>query len=284
MTLLLTTRHAADGTLDTVGSLNHPDLTFKLEHRFIPELLPIETTEQPMLPIDNYAITREVSRVFLDMYGPWDSDMSEILARNFIPESLNGDNMFLCPDNIYRPAKATKRFSELPTMMAIELPRVYHNFETDKREVDCSSIGVPAILDMTNDYYDHMFTSDCERKKYAIMGMIVGKYNPNTDYTTWHIRVRIPGTDYWKQCNHTRDLMCFSDPNCQSERLMHQEHALDMSGGMMELGLIYMDVSTIWIEPRAYAFAVNKNKPAWLKHWHQAYARVCAENRAESSA
>jgi hypothetical protein len=186
----------------------HPDLTFKLELRFIPEVLPIETTEQPMLPIDNYALTQEDSFEVIDMHGPFDSDMSEILARVFIPEWLNGDDMFLCPDNIYRPAKRTKRFSELPTMMAIEIPRVYHDFETGKREVDCTSIKVSTILDMTNDFYDHMFTSGCERKKYT---------SPQTPPP--NLRLSEQMTPVKRDCEMCLPLLMVCN-NCGSEAMM----------------------------------------------------------------
>ena len=219
----------------------HPDFIFKMKVCIIPELLPIETE---LTPIESYVqMLPDEECFFLEL--DIDCDVSKALLDQLSPYAIHEHNGFLCADGIYRSAKEKVRFLELPAMLMIRINRALDFEGTD---VDCAAMEVSTTLDMTDTLYDSLFTSDCERKKYAIMGMIVGKYDPQRCYTTWHARVRIPGSDYWKLCD-AKDLMYFADPNYQPERLMHQEQALDISSGevgqMMPLLLIYMDVSTI---------------------------------------
>lgn len=222
----------------------------RMENYAIPELMPHEIDAG----VDIKKLVFSKLEMFHDLQIGIQNlkDVPNSLICYCEPEHLKaltefGDNRWHCNDGVLRPAIKGVRFSELPIVMALDLRRSYYSTITGRVETLCDSFEVPATLDMTETRYNHIFNFGCKRRKYILIGMIAGTYDPYRNFTTWHARVRISGTVKWKRCINLRDLAHHTDFDYQPENIMSEKQALDVSrgkvGDMMAMHLLYMDVN-----------------------------------------
>ena len=148
---------------------------------YIPELLPHET--DAAVDIKKHVVSKTEEFFDLPLFIRYSKDMPASLIHYCKPERVE----IHCNDGVLRPAMRTKRILELPTVLCLQLPRYFYSQELGRTHMACDSFEVPATLDMTESRYNHMFNIGCKRKKYILIGMLAGTYDPHTDFTTWHI-------------------------------------------------------------------------------------------------